>query len=85
MTEVVDEWQNPRTLLLLLMYRLDIIGMRKVSYSLASMMVGPPPPVPPLSIPLAIVSLSREYLQFVPRRLEDKELNMFKKAPYNTR
>jgi hypothetical protein len=50
----------------MLLVRLDVLGIRKVSYSHLSQMINPQPD-PPCSIPCALVNLSKEFMQFVPK------------------
>jgi hypothetical protein len=52
--------------LLSLLVKLDIVGMRKVSYSMAAMMIGEKPPL--CSVDLAIVSLSRDFIHFAVKK-----------------
>lgn len=62
--------------LLYLLAKLDIIGVRKISQNHIMTMIGHPLPPPPCSIPCAVVSLSRDYLQFCPKRMADKDLRI---------
>jgi hypothetical protein len=63
---------GPQGALLILLYRLDIVGMRRISLSYAASMMSSLNP-PPCSIPMASISLSRDYLQFCPKRMSDEE------------
>ena len=54
--------------LLVLLTKLDVVGVRRIKYSLSSIMANiNPPPIPPMSIQCALVSTYLEYLQFVPK------------------
>lgn len=73
----VLELHGPQAALLVFLYKLGIVGVRKLSFSYAGTMIvkgGFKPP--PCSIKLAVVSLSAEYIQFVPHRLADKDLKI---------
>ena len=63
------DFGDKRLGILLLLVKLDVLGVRKVTYSIASTMLGASAPKPPpCSIQLAIVSLALEYLQFVVKK-----------------
>jgi hypothetical protein len=65
---------GPQGCLLIMLYKLNVLGMRRVSYSYAAMMVsGSNAQPPPCSIMLPVASLSAEYLQFCPRDKGDEE------------
>lgn len=49
--------------ILMLLTKLNTLGIRKVTYHWNN-----PSPPPPCSISLAIVTLSREFVQWVPKR-----------------
>lgn len=73
----VLEMYGPQAALLWLLYKLDIIGIRKVGYSYAQMLVGGHTlEPPPCSIPLSVISVNKEYLQFCPKRLADPEYRL---------
>lgn len=53
--------------LLMLLVKLNILGVRRVSLSYTSSLINPLQAAPPCSIALAQLSLAREFLQFVPK------------------
>ena len=59
--------------LLILLYKLNIVGARQVSVPLSNMLVGNSGTQPPCSIPMPAFSLSAEYLQFCPKHMGDEE------------
>jgi len=69
------ELYGPQAALLVLLYKLDVVGMRRVSHGFQAMMIsGSNLTPPPCSIPCTVISLSKDYLQFCPKRLADKDL-----------
>ncbi len=71
------EMYGPQAALLYMLFKLDVVGMRRVSQGFAaSMIVGANTSPPPCSIPCAVVSLSKDYLQFCPKRIADKDLKI---------
>lgn len=70
----VLEMYGAQAALLVLLYKLDVVGVRKVSQSYVLTLISGSPPPPTCSIPCAVVSLSRDYLQFCPKRMADKDL-----------
>jgi len=65
---------GPEACVLILLYRLNVVGVRRVSYSMISTLIGSSGHVPPpCSIQQAIVTTAIEYLQFCPKRLGDEE------------
>lgn len=61
---------------LMLLVKLNVVGVRKVSYSYAYMMLHNAPP-PPCSIKYATVNFSQGYFQFVVKRKHPGEDWMF--------
>jgi hypothetical protein len=70
-TSLVNTW-GAQAMLLIFLYKLDVVGMRRLSYSAASTLLTSHVP-PPCSIRLPVVNLSLEYLQFCHRKLSDEE------------
>lgn len=70
------EMHGPQAALLYLLAKLDVIGMRRISQNHILTMVGQPLPPPPCSIACAVISLSRDYIQFCPKRMADKDLRV---------
>lgn len=54
----------------MLLTKLNVLGVRRVSYSIASTLIvsNPVHRPPPCSVQMAITGLSLDYLQFVPKR-----------------
>jgi hypothetical protein len=70
---------GPQIALLHLLYKLNIVGMRRVTWSYAQMISHPGPlENPPCSIRLATVNLQVEFLQFCPKRMADEDLRDYK-------
>lgn len=67
---------GPQAALLILLYRLDVVGVRKITWTMASLFAGQKLQEPPCSISLAITSINREFIQFCPKRMADKELKI---------
>lgn len=74
----VLEMYGAQAALLVLLYKLDVVGVRKVSHSYAMTLISPAGSFapPPCSIPCAVVSLSKDYLQFCPKKLADVDLQL---------
>jgi hypothetical protein len=53
---------------LVLLVKLDVLGVRKVSYSYASIAGGGGWQPPKCAIEMAVVSLSRDFAEFVPKK-----------------
>lgn len=68
------ELHGPKIALLILLWKLEVIGARRLSFSYGQLLANPNFKEPPNSIALSVVSLSREYIQFCPKRLADKDL-----------
>jgi hypothetical protein len=58
------DYNNEQIALLTLMVKLDILGVRRVHYTMAQAMAGIPAPY---GVKLAALSPSREFLQWVPK------------------
>lgn len=66
---------NPQMGLLVFLYKLKILGVRRVTQSYGQVMTKGWKE-PPCSFPLAVISLQREWIQFCPPRMADKDLKM---------
>ena len=64
---------DPRLRILILLCKLEVLGMRKVSWSYGQMLLQPNGPKPEPCIELAMVSLSKDFIQFVPIKKADKD------------
>jgi hypothetical protein len=53
--------------ILMILVKLNVLGVRRLSYSMTHHMINGAFKEPPCSIPMAIVSMNREFLQFVPK------------------
>jgi hypothetical protein len=64
-------YDDKRIGMLLLLRKFDVVGVRCISFSIRSRIVGHVPP--PLAIQCAVSAASLNYLQFVPRSKYEAE------------
>ena len=65
---------DKRVQLLVLLVKLNVLGIRKVTYSFGTLLSSPLKPDPPCSIPCAIVNLSKQFLPKTKYKDEDKRV-----------